>query len=210
MIWGSPMDEWRVTNPFSATHPATDINHPNGGEGHAVYFMKAGTILADKRDDRPELAQHPEWDRGEYVQIDHGGGEVLFYCHFQTPVERYPVGALVPKRWIAGRVGSTGYTRGPHCHIRCTINGVDFDWYAEYLAERSFDMHLTDEEWGDGPDPHEQRTLTDDQRAVIQRVIAVLDVNANQRLSVKRLSRQERAVAVNELNDMADALRGLL
>lgn len=148
MIWTDPMTNFIVTNPYDPTHPATDINHPNGGEGHSVYSMKAGTVIESQKDDRALLATYPQYDRGNYVLVDHGGGELVYYCHLKG--SRSPTGPISQDNWL-GYVGSTGFTTdaagnpayAPHCHIRASRNGEDFDWFKEYSEERKQVMEPT-------------------------------------------------------------------
>lgn len=51
---------------------------------------------------------------GKCVMVDHGHGWETLYAHLQSsPVK---VGSFVPSQKIIGRMGSSGFTTGPHLH----------------------------------------------------------------------------------------------
>jgi murein DD-endopeptidase MepM/ murein hydrolase activator NlpD len=64
------------------------------------------------------------WMRGygETIVIDHGGGYSSMYAHCSTRLVR--VGQEVSRGEVIGRVGTTGWTTGPHLHFEVRVNGT--------------------------------------------------------------------------------------
>ncbi|MEG0979495.1 MAG: M23 family metallopeptidase [Oscillospiraceae bacterium] len=62
---------------------------------------------------------------GNFVALEHGGGLVTFYCHCSEILaadgENIRAGETIAK------VGSTGYSTGPHLHFEIRINGVKYN-----------------------------------------------------------------------------------
>lgn len=62
---------------------------------------------------------------GKIVVIDHGGGVSTLYAHLSQIL--VTAEAIVRRGQIIGRVGSTGYSTGPHVHFEIRINGTPID-----------------------------------------------------------------------------------
>ncbi len=112
----------RITSKYSMrVHPITgqyklhtgiDIGAPEGANFIAAndgIVIKAGENVA----------------YGNMVIVDHGGGITTLYAHgSQILVE---VGQVVRRGEAVLKVGSTGYSTGPHAHFEVRINGVTTD-----------------------------------------------------------------------------------
>ncbi len=89
-------------------HTGIDIGAPTGANFIAVadgLVIKAGWSAA----------------YGNMVIIDHGGGVTTLYAHGSEIVAE--VGQFVSRGDVVLKVGSTGYSTGPHAHFEVRING---------------------------------------------------------------------------------------
>lgn len=62
---------------------------------------------------------------GNFVQIDHGYGIETIYAHAHTVVAEN--GQRVGRGDMIAKVGSTGYSTGPHLHYEVRVNGIAVD-----------------------------------------------------------------------------------
>jgi murein DD-endopeptidase MepM/ murein hydrolase activator NlpD len=63
--------------------------------------------------------------RGNVVILDHGAGVFSTYAHLQRA--EVEVGASVKPGQVIGRVGSTGFSTGPHLHWEIWVDGGNVD-----------------------------------------------------------------------------------
>ena len=71
---------------------------------------------------------------GNMVIIDHGGGVQTLYAHGSSiEVE---VGKIVNAGDVVLKVGSTGYSTGPHAHFEIRINGETVN-PLDYISNKS-------------------------------------------------------------------------
>lgn len=89
-------------------HTGVDIGAPTGASTIAV---NGGVVT---------LATYSA-SYGNYVMIDHGGGVVTLYAHASEL--NVSVGDIVKAGDVIMKVGSTGWSTGPHLHFEVRING---------------------------------------------------------------------------------------
>ena len=104
---------WRIC-PFHGKefHAALDIAAPSGAN---IVASAAGTVV------------HSGWygGFGKSVMVDHGGGLVTQYNHCSST--EVSVGDKVKKGQVVAKVGSTGFSTGPHLDYRVYKNGEVVD-----------------------------------------------------------------------------------
>ncbi|MDQ7850131.1 MAG: peptidoglycan DD-metalloendopeptidase family protein [Armatimonadota bacterium] len=90
-------------------HSGVDIAAPHGAPVAAAWD---GTVL------------YAGWfgGYGKIVIIDHGEGISTLYAHLSAILA--PPGARVRQGEVVGRVGSTGFSTGPHVHFEIRVNGT--------------------------------------------------------------------------------------
>ncbi|MFL5911066.1 MAG: murein hydrolase activator EnvC family protein [Gaiellaceae bacterium] len=105
-----------ITSPFGPRwggfHPGIDIGVP---EGTPIHAAAAGTVI------------WCGWDGGygNLVVIDHHDGIATAYAH-QSRIE-VSCNQNVEQGQEIGRVGSTGFSTGPHLHFEVRVNGSPVD-----------------------------------------------------------------------------------
>jgi murein DD-endopeptidase MepM/ murein hydrolase activator NlpD len=89
-------------------HTGVDIPAPTGTPIHAAADGEVATA---------------GWNRayGKCIVIDHDGGVSTLYGH--CSVLCVHAGQQVKKGDVIGKVGSTGWSTGPHCHFEKRVNG---------------------------------------------------------------------------------------
>lgn len=108
----------RLTSRFGyRRHPITGVYKLHTGCDLAC---STGTPIHAAGDGRVIIAGY---DRayGYHVVIDHGGGLSTLYGHCSRLL--VSVGQNVQRGDVIGKVGSTGYSTGPHLHFEKRING---------------------------------------------------------------------------------------
>ncbi|MBR4961009.1 MAG: peptidoglycan DD-metalloendopeptidase family protein [Clostridia bacterium] len=98
-LWGQPDEHYGIDFACACNTP--------------VYAANAGTVVTS--------AVH--WSYGEYIVIDHGGGQATLYAHMNSGTRKVFVGDTVEKGQLIGLVGTTGTSSNYHLHFEVRING---------------------------------------------------------------------------------------
>ena len=113
-IWG----HYNITSPFSMrVHPITKVYKLHTG------IDISATLGTDFTAAAHGMVVKAEYNRayGNMVIIDHGGGVQTLYAHGSS-IE-VQVGQIVNAGDLVIKVGSTGYSTGPHAHFEVRVNG---------------------------------------------------------------------------------------
>jgi murein DD-endopeptidase MepM/ murein hydrolase activator NlpD len=110
MAW--PTVGARITQYYSWRHKGLDVANKTGTP---IYAADSGKI---------EVAG---WGTGygNQIVINHGGGKKTRYAHLSQFLVKK--GDVIDKGEIIGRMGSTGWSTGPHLHFEIIINGVKYN-----------------------------------------------------------------------------------
>jgi len=93
-------------------HTGIDIEAPSGA---SIIAADAGTVI------------YSGWmsGYGQVIVVSHGGQMSTLYAHQSTLIAAK--GTAVSKGQVIGRVGSTGFSTGPHLHFEVRVNGSPVD-----------------------------------------------------------------------------------
>lgn len=91
-------------------HTGVDIAG-SGCNGKSIVAANDGTVITSKMNSA----------YGNMIIIDHGGGISTLYAHASKRL--VSVGDKVKRGQVIAKVGSTGYSTGPHLHFEVRING---------------------------------------------------------------------------------------
>ncbi len=103
---------WR----WGKLHAGIDLGMGNAAGtslGKTIIAVAQGTVLV--------AGTHSSY--GYYVIIDHGGGLQTLYAHCLANSLMVVPGQIVAAGEPIARVGSTGYSTGPHLHFEVRVNG---------------------------------------------------------------------------------------
>lgn len=121
--FGWPSDSaWNITSPYGRRfHPTLKVWKTHTGMDIGAAY---GTNVLAANDGKVIVAQ---WNNayGNYVVIDHGGGYTTLYAH--NSKLNVSVGQKVTRGQVIAKVGSTGFSTGPHLHFEIMINGATVD-----------------------------------------------------------------------------------
>ena len=91
----------------------------SGAYGKNIVATKDGTVIISSYEGQNGTGY------GSYIVIDHGGGYTSLYGHCSELL--VSEGQRVSRGQIIARVGSTGWSTGPHLHVEIRYNGETVD-----------------------------------------------------------------------------------
>lgn len=97
---------------YNSCHTGIDIGSPSGT---SVKAADSGTVAA--------ITNGGPYGRA--VLLVHSGGLTTFYAHLSS--ESVTIGQAVSPGEEVGKIGSTGWSTGPHLHYEIRINGTPYD-----------------------------------------------------------------------------------
>lgn len=122
-----------ISSPYGMrTHPTTGEYKLHTGtdfcaagiDGKTVYAVKDGVVIY--------AAKHKAY--GNFVIIDHGKGISSCYAHMQDGSMKVAVGDKVQQGQPIGKVGTTGYSTGPHLHFEIRVDGATTNPMNGYIS----------------------------------------------------------------------------
>jgi murein DD-endopeptidase MepM/ murein hydrolase activator NlpD len=108
VVFHSPLRSYRLTQYFSAGHPAIDMAAVTGTP---IYATTVGTVAA---------TGYVLEGGGLMVKITHPNGYISYYAHMSQITST--VGEQVDNQTQIGKVGMTGWATGPHLHFMLVDN----------------------------------------------------------------------------------------
>ena len=116
-LWPSK-NSYTITSPYSMrVHPTLGVYKQHTGidigaaYGTNVLAAASGTVIVS--------GWNNAW--GNYIVINHGGGVTTLYAHNSSLL--VSKGQNVSQGQVIAKVGSTGYSTGPHIHFEVQVNG---------------------------------------------------------------------------------------
>lgn len=115
--WPTP-GYYRITSPYGMrVHPITKVKSFHQGVDIAAPYGHDVVAGADGK----VLSTSYQGAYGNTIIVDHGGGVAVLYPH----LSKYLVkpGDIVRRNQVIGKVGTSGWSTGPHIHFEVRING---------------------------------------------------------------------------------------
>ena len=104
-----------VTGSFTRLHAGVDFG--GGGDGGPIWAAQDGVVIDVYTDS----------NGGWTIDVDHGGGVMTRYKHMWASGVLVSTGDRVVAGQQIGRVGSSGWSTGPHLHFEVHVNGSPVD-----------------------------------------------------------------------------------
>lgn len=104
-----------VTGLFTRLHAGVDLR--GGGDGGPIWAAQDGVVIDVYTDS----------NGGWTIDVDHGGGLMTRYKHMWASGVLVGTGDRVTAGQQIGRVGSSGWSTGPHLHFEVHVDGSPVD-----------------------------------------------------------------------------------
>lgn len=117
-IWPCPSSS-RITSAFGGRESPTEGASTNH-KGIDISASTGSNILA-AADGTVTISTY-SYSAGNYIMVNHGGGVSTVYMHCSQLL--VSVGDTVKQGQVIAKVGSTGYSTGPHLHFGVRLNGT--------------------------------------------------------------------------------------
>lgn len=106
------------------------------GIGVPVFAVRDG-VVAFAQDGFADMNTSGSHDAGNYVIVDHGGGQYGWYFHLKKNTVAFGVGQVVKQGDQVGLAASSGNSFGPHLHFEVQQNGVAVEPFAGPCSSNS-------------------------------------------------------------------------
>ena len=120
-----PLDYVAFSRGFSSSHKGVDIawNDERGGPNMPIYAPADGTVYLCK-DGMDNTYASGVPDYGNYVMIQHAPGVWTLSAHMLKGSICVKKGQKVKRGQTLGRMGSSGFSSGPHDHFELYLNNT--------------------------------------------------------------------------------------
>jgi|HubBroStandDraft_6_1064221.scaffolds.fasta_scaffold09171_4 hypothetical protein len=113
--------------------------------GQPIYAPADGLVVKTENElpDNTPGEMNPKEVLGNYVILDHGGGEFSFFAHFRRGTVVIRSGDRVHSRQLLAQCGNSGNSSEPHLHYHLQNTPVPFQgdglpaFFVEYVADGS-------------------------------------------------------------------------
>ena len=122
----TPVNGARITSPFmkQRMNPILGYSRPHKG---VDFGCPIGTPIMAARDGVVAAKAFEAMGYGNFIYLNHGGGQSTRYGHMSAYNEPISVGMAVKQGQVIGFVGQTGDATGPHLHFEIRQDGEAVD-----------------------------------------------------------------------------------
>ncbi len=116
---GPGLQDWNCGERTYDGHDAIDYWITSFGEqdGAVPVFSPLPGRVVHAQDGYPDRQRQCSWGTENYIQVDHGGGQITGYGHLRRGSVRFSTGERVEAGEELGEVASSGCSYWPHLHF---------------------------------------------------------------------------------------------